>query len=91
MTGSSIIKKIVHTEKSGDLRAADKYVFIVERLANKNEIKKAVKHLYRVDVASVRTINIPAKMKQFIGRSQKSSAYKKAVVTLRAGQKIDTE
>jgi large subunit ribosomal protein L23 len=85
-----IIKKIVITEKSTTARdESNKYFFEVDRKANKVEISKAVEKLFKVKVADVRVINVLGKKKR-LGRTvgQKSS-WKKAIVTLAAGNRIE--
>lgn len=77
------------TEKSVSLNEAGKYVFIVKPSATKNEVKKAVKELYRVDAVTVNIVNTPERVKKFRGRASLKSGKKKAIVTLKAGQKID--
>ena len=71
----------------------NQYSFIVNKKANKIEIKKAVEDMYNVDVASVNTIIMPAKAKNRNTRSGvlqgRVSAYKKAIVTLSEGEEID--
>ena len=76
------------TEKAAML-GEGRYVFLVKSSANKSEIKKAVHDTYRVDVVSVNTINIPGKTKRFRTSKSKTAGYKKAVVTLKEGQKIE--
>ena len=56
-----------------------KYVFLVENGANKSEIKKALEEIYKVKVVKVNTINA----------RPNPHRYKKAVVTLQSGQKLD--
>jgi len=83
-----IIIKPVVTEKSMDLLADNKYTFIVDKNANKTEIKNAIEHIFKVEVAKVYTMNIkgkPKRMGRFVG---KRPDRKKAVVALKAGQKI---
>ncbi|KFO67684.1 50S ribosomal protein L23 [Smithella sp. SCADC] len=85
-----VIKKIVITEKSTTAREeSNKYFFEVDRKANKVEISKAVEKLFKVKVADVRVINVLGKKKR-MGRivGQKSS-WKKAIVTLAAGNRIE--
>jgi len=85
-----VIKKIVITEKSTTAREeSNKYFFEVDRKANKVEISKAVETLFKVKVADVRVINVLGKKKR-MGRivGQKSS-WKKAIVTLAAGNRIE--
>ncbi len=84
-----IIKKPIITEKASDLSGLGKYVFMVKTSATKNEVKKAVKEIYRVDAAEVNIVNLPAKPRSYRGRKHAKPGYKKAVVTLKQGQKID--
>ena len=67
----------------------NRYTFRVNPNANKTEIKKAVETLFKVKVSAVRTANLPGKMHR-VGRHEGyRSDWKKAVVTVKAGQKID--
>lgn len=84
-----LIKKILITERTVGLNESGKYVFMVEPRATKSEIKKAIKELYNVEVASVNTISLPGKTKRYRNTRVKKSGIKKAVVTLKKGQKID--
>ncbi|MEK7194020.1 MAG: 50S ribosomal protein L23 [Patescibacteria group bacterium] len=90
MTNSKLsLKQAWITEKATDLANVGKYIFIVDRKANKPRIKKAVETMYKVKVDSVNIVNTKGKMKR-LGRSLgKTSAFKKAIVTLRKGDKID--
>lgn len=83
-----IIIKPVVTEKSMDLLADNKYTFIVDKRANKNEIKSAVEHIFKVDVEKVYTMNIKGKPKRMGRFEGKRPDRKKAIVALKAGQKI---
>ncbi len=77
------------TEKSTEAEKENKYVFRVLPKSNKYEIKKAIEELYVVDVLTVRVINIPRK-KRRVGRSIGwRKGYKKAIVKLGVGQKIE--
>lgn len=77
------------TEKATDLAQQNQYLFEVYPRANKKEIKKAVEDTFGVDVLSVRIINIPAK-KRRLGRTEGwQKAYKKAMVRIKEGQKIE--
>lgn len=89
MTDITIIKKVLITERSVAMNESGKYMFSVALHATKNEVKKAVKDLYHVDVASVNVINLPGKMKRFRNIMRKQSGIRKAIVTLKEGQKID--
>ncbi len=69
-----------------------KYVFLVDRRANKVEIAKAVEEIYaesKIKVISVNTINCKQKRKTVRGKVGVKPAYKKAIVTLEAGDSID--
>ena len=77
------------SEKSTYLSENSQYIFKVSPRFNKKEIKKTVEGLYRVDVLSVNVIAIPAK-KRRIGRTQGfKKGYKKAIVKIKEGQKIE--
>lgn len=85
-----VIKKILITEKSTIARdETNKYFFEVDRKANKVEIGTAVEKLFKVKVTDVRVINVLGKKKR-LGRTvgQKRS-WKKAIVTLAAGNRIE--
>ena len=77
------------TEKTTELSLNNQYVFLVPKETGKIEIKKAIKDLYGTDAEKVNIINIPRKRKT-IGRTPGwKKGYKKAVVKLKKGQKID--
>lgn len=83
-----IIKPII-TEKSSLLGAQNKYVFQVSTNVNKIEIRKAIEDLFNVKVSGVNTLNVPGKKKR-LGRFEgMTSAWKKAVITLKDGYKIE--
>jgi large subunit ribosomal protein L23 len=89
-----VLLRPVISEKSTELSGQNKYTFEVSPRANKIQIRLAVEQRYRVRVASVRTISMPAKEKGagFIGRNKRrrghNSPWKKAVVTLAAGERM---
>ena len=88
-----LIKPLI-TEKAEVLsEGLNKYSFVVDRKANKVEIRKAVEEMYGVAVASVNTAVMPGKAKNRTTKSGilrgRISAYKKAVVTLADGEEID--
>ena len=84
-----IIRRPIITEKSTMLRNRNHEVcFEVDPRANKTEIKKAVEHLFKVRVESVRTLKKIGKMRR-VGRSQgMTRGWKKAYVTLKEGEKM---
>ncbi len=90
----TILIKPVITEKAEQLsEKLNQYSFIVNKLANKIEIKKAIEDMYSVNVASVNTIVMPSKRKSRNTRSGvlKGSVpvYKKAIITVAEGEEID--
>jgi large subunit ribosomal protein L23 len=94
ITGNSgfsfdIIKEPHISEKGSYLAEKDQYIFQVNPRSNKQEIKKAIKGIYGVDVLSVNIIQIPAK-KRRLGKTQGfRKAFKKAIVRIKEGQKIE--
>lgn len=86
-----IVKKPLVTERSTDLSKLGKYVFMVEGSATKPEVKKAVKEIYKVDVVSVNIVNKPSKKKRMGSLKGHQKGYKKAIVTLKKGQKIEIQ
>lgn len=84
-----ILKTPHVTEKATDLVKKNQYVFKVYSRANKNEVKKAIESVYGVDVISVRVINVPAKRRRLGRQRGWRKGYKKAIVKIKAGQKIE--
>lgn len=82
-----IIIKPVITEASMDMMADKKYVFKVLKTATKPEIAKAVEEMFKVDVASVNTINMKKKPKRLGVHAGYTTAWKKAIVTLKPNSK----
>ena len=76
-------KTTVLTEKES------KYVFRVNRKANKIEIRKAIEKIFNVNVTAVNTMNYIGKKKRVRMAVGMTSAWKKAVITLKKGQKIN--
>jgi large subunit ribosomal protein L23 len=84
-----IIIKPVITEKTMGLMEENKYTFIVDKRANKIQIKKAIEELFDVEVDKVRTMNLKGKLRR-MGRYQGyTSSKKKAIVTLKEGSRIE--
>ncbi|MFH0856248.1 MAG: 50S ribosomal protein L23 [Candidatus Omnitrophota bacterium] len=84
-----IIKSLIRTEKSTVYEPDSKYLFIVGIKANKIQIKHAVEQLYKVKVKGVNTFISAGKLKRVRHQLGKTTELKKAVVTLKAGQKIE--
>ena len=90
----NIIQKPVITEKmTAQGEKLNRYGFIVDKRANKLQIKQAVEELYGVEVAGVNTMNYKGKPKSRFTKTGvivgKSNAFKKAVVTIAEGETID--
>ena len=85
-----VIKAPVITEKSSNIASNDrKYVFKVDAKANKSQIKDAIEKIFKVKVESVNTVNVHPKKKRVGRYSGMTNKYKKAIVTLVNGNKID--
>ncbi len=77
------------TERTTDLMAEGKYVFIVDKRANKIQIADAVEEVFKVKVEKVNTVNVKGKTKR-VGRTVgKRPNYKKAIVKLAPGETIE--
>jgi len=85
----NIIKKPIVTEKASIMKEKDnKYTFMVDKDANKFQIKQAVEALFKVKVESVHTANYGGKSKRMGAHSGYKSDWKKAIVKLGKGQEI---
>lgn len=87
---NTIIGPVV-TEKSYALSALDKYVFKVDPASSKYQIKKAIEDLFKVTVLSINTVkhNARTEKSRKTGRHVTLPTNKKAIVKIKAGQKID--
>jgi len=84
-----ILKAPYVSEKATQMAKENKYVFQVSDKANKNEIKDSIKEIYKVDVVGVNVIKVFRKRKR-LGKFQGwKKGFKKAVVQIKKGQKID--
>jgi len=85
-----IIKKTLITEKSTLARdAANQYNFEVDRRANRIEVLRAVEKLFKVKVLCVRVMNVPGKKKRTGRVVGARRSWKKAIVTLAPGNRIE--
>lgn len=86
----AIIKKPLFTEKGSSLKEAENKILVeVPKDANKIEIKRAMEELFKVKVEKVSTISVIGKMKKFGKSIGKRPDRKKAIITLRKGEKLD--
>lgn len=84
-----IVKPLITEKVSAESEANNRYGFVVNLKANKNQIKNAVEAFYDVKVVGVKTAIIPGKVKRTAKSHKKTSSYKKALVQLAQGQKIE--
>lgn len=94
MNLSQVLVRPRITEKvNSQMETQGRYTFVVDKRANKLEIKKAVEQFYNVSVTDVNTIVVPAKAKSRFTKtglvSGRKPSYKKAIVTLQEGDSID--
>lgn len=90
MNSFEIIKTVRVTEK-GTLQGEkfNQYTVVADRRANKIQIRQAVQELFKVKVLRVNTLNVRGKVRrQRTSQAGKASDWKKAIVTLKAGDKI---
>jgi large subunit ribosomal protein L23 len=90
----NIIVKPLITEKMTAMgEKLNRYGFVVEKRANKLQIKSAIEELYGVEVAAINTMNYSGKLKSRFTKTGviagKTKAFKKAIVTLAEGETID--
>lgn len=85
-----IIKKPLHSEKSvEDRETTNSYHFRVDKKVNKIQIKEAIEKLFDVKISDVRTINRKGKIRRYKNKVFNTSSWKKAIVTLKEGDRID--
>jgi large subunit ribosomal protein L23 len=77
------------TEKATRASEQNKVMFMIAPTANKTQVRSAVEMLFGVKVAKVNTVSIEGKTKRFRGKEGKRNDIRKAIVTLKAGEKID--
>jgi len=88
-----LVKSVITEKVNSQMEKSGRYTFVVDKKANKLEIKKAVEEFYGVKVAGVNTTVVPGKLKSRFTKggfiSGVKSSYKKATVTLTEGDSID--
>ena len=84
-----VLRRPLITEKNALAQALGKYAFEVSDRANKRQVKQAVETSFKVDVTAVNIMTVPGKQRR-IGRQQVlTQSWKKAIVTLKPGDKIE--
>ncbi|MDD5602519.1 MAG: 50S ribosomal protein L23 [Eubacteriales bacterium] len=89
-TYQDIIIKPYITEKSNNEIASGKYTFVVDKEANKTEVREAVEHLFNVKVVNVNIANCKGKPKRVGVHLGKTSDWKKAIVKIDLDPKAET-
>lgn len=93
MARSILIKPIISEKAERLSETRNQYSFVVDKQANKIQIRKAVEDMYNVSVTAVNTINVAGKSKSRFTRAGvqkgRQAPYKKAIVTVAAGEEID--
>ena len=84
-----VLRRPLITEKNAALQAQGKYAFEVAEEANKPQIKQAVEKAFKVKVTAVNVITVPGKMRRVGRRQVLTQSWKKAVVSLKPGDKIE--
>jgi len=87
---TEIIKSLIRTEKATQYEPKGKYLFLVKMGANKIQIKRAVEEIYKVKVKDVNTFTSAGKLRKVRYQLGRTPDLKKAIVTLKEGQKIET-
>ena len=89
MEARDILIRPLISERSTDLMQEGKFVFVVDKRANKIQIAQAVEEIFKVTVENVNTINVKGKTKRRGRTVGKTASYKKAIVKLAAGETIE--
>lgn len=89
ISSHDIIKSLLRTEKSTLYEPEGKYLFLVSKSANKILIKRAVEEIYKVKVKDVNTFISSGKLRKVRYQLGRTPDVKKAIVTLKEGQKIE--
>lgn len=84
-----LIRKAWLSEKATDLGKFNQYVFLVQNSANKKEVEREVSRRYGVKVAGVNIVRQPGKAKRVGNVAGRTSGFKKAIVTLKKGEKLE--
>jgi large subunit ribosomal protein L23 len=84
-----VVKRPLITEKATIMKERNQYAFEVMKEANKRQIKEAVEVAFKVNVVKVTVMTVPGKMRRIGKRQALTPTWKKAVVTLAPGEKIE--
>ena len=84
-----VLRRPLITEKNTILQTQGKYAFEVDAEANKPQVKQAVEKAFKVTVTAVNVMTVPGKTKRVGRRMVLTPSHKKAIVTLKSGDKIE--
>ena len=84
-----VLRRPLVTEKNAVLQMAGKYAFEVAGVATKPQIKQAVETAFKVKVTAVNVMTVPGKERRMGRRQVRTPSWKKAIVTLQSGDKIE--
>ena len=84
-----VLRRPLITEKNAALQAQGKYAFEVAKEANKHQVKQAVEKAFKVKVTAVNVIMVPGKMRMVGRRRVLTPSWKKVIVSLKPGEKIE--
>ena len=84
-----VLRRPLITEKNTELQARGKYAFEVAQESNKRQIKQAVEKAFKVKVDAVNVMTVSPKMRRIRGREVATQSWRKAIVTLKPGDKIE--
>ena len=85
----TVLRRPLITEKNTILQAQGKYAFEIAREANKPQVKQAVEKAFKVKVLAVNVMTVPPKTRRIGRRQVLTQSWKKAIVTLKPGDKIE--
>ncbi len=88
-SGKSVVRKPWISEKGQASLKDNQYVFLVDVRSNKNEIKEEIRRRYGVGIENINTVKNPGKITRFRNKISRKEPVKKAIVTLKKGDKID--
>ena len=84
-----VLRRPLITEKNTDLQILNKYAFEIAEGASKPQVKQAVEKAFKVRVTGVNTVTVPGKTRRVGRRQVQTRSWKKAIVTLQMGDKIE--
>jgi len=89
LSAHQILVRPIVTEKNTALNEVGKYCFEVAPTTNKIEVKRAVEEIFKVKVTTVNMLKVPGKMRRMGRTSGMTRTWKKAIVTLAPGERIE--